>query len=271
MNYNVSVSNLAWTNKDDSGAAELLKRFQIRGLDLVAGRYFNEPWNADVDDWVRVAQWWKSKGFELLGMQSLLFGTESISLFESSDTRKYLLGVFEGIFHRASKIGVKRLVFGSPKHRFLSGDRLGAWQTAVEFFGQLSLMALRDDLFLLIEPNSQRHGCNFLNTTKETAEFAMAVNKSNLGINFDLGAETDNPSFWELDEAELSMIGHIHLSNPDLTELTTFPSNFVRILSALFDTGHTWWTLEQLGHGKITDLPSLERSLEILRKGGLVG
>ena len=95
----------------------ILQDFDVQHIDLAMGRYFDKPLEASLDDWLGVKKFWISKGIQIAGMQSLLFGVPQVSLFGTGEDRKLLTRALGEVFLRAEAIDVKRLVLGSPVHR----------------------------------------------------------------------------------------------------------------------------------------------------------
>ena len=77
----ISISNLAWDVSEDVDVLSLLKEFQVDAIDIAPGKYFPEPAKATTADILTVKTWWKEQGVDIIGMQSLLFGTTGLNVF----------------------------------------------------------------------------------------------------------------------------------------------------------------------------------------------
>ena len=261
----LSISNLAWTRQEDDEVVSILKDFGVQQIDLVMGRYFNKPLEASLDDWLGVKKFWNSKGIQIVGMQSLLFGVPPVSLFGAEEDRKLLSQALEEVFFRAEAIGVKRLVLGSPVHRLrmsLDDSELAA---ASDFFKELGTIAERHNVLLLLEPNSVRFNCNFLNSAKEAANFVSRISSKGLGVNLDLGAELDANSDLKFSPEERATFGHLHLSEPDLSPLSG-NSLFLNLVSdSDLLNQFEFLTIEQLGSTESSNLLGVSSSLAYAR------
>ena len=261
----LSISNLAWTRQEDDEVVSILQDFDVQHIDLVMGRYFNKPLETSLDDWLGVKKFWNSKGIQIAGMQSLLFGVPPVSLFGAVEDRKLLSQALEEVFFRAEAIGVKRLVLGSPVHRLRISLDDSELAVAADFFKQLGTIAERHNVLLLLEPNSVRFNCNFLNSAKEAANFVSRISLEGLGVNLDLGAELDANSDLKFSQEELATFGHLHLSEPDLSPLSGNPL-FLNLVS---DSGlmnqFEFLTIEQLGSTESSNLPGVSSSLAYAR------
>ena len=261
----LSISNLAWTKEEDEDVVKILQEHDVQHVDLAMGRYFDMPHEVSVDDWLGVKKFWDSRGISIAGMQSLLFGVPPLSLFASEENRGIIKGALSQVFFRANSIGVKRLVFGSPIHRRVPVPHENYFELARDFFGEIAQSAQKHDVVFLIEPNSQKFDCNFLNSAKEAAEFVSKVPVSGLGVNLDLGAEFDAGSDLDFSMQEIGTFGHAHLSEPDLGPLSTNPlfqkmASDVKLLS-----NFKYLTIEQLGSSESSNLASVRRALSYAR------
>jgi sugar phosphate isomerase/epimerase len=139
------------------------------------------------------------------------------------------------------------------------------FELARDFFGEIAKSAQKHDVMFLIEPNSQRFDCNFLNSAQEAAEFVSKVSESGLGVNLDLGAEFDAGSDLDFSMQEIGTFGHAHLSEPDLGPLSTNPL-IQKIASDVELLNHfEYLTIEQLGSAESSNLASVSRSLSYAR------
>lgn len=131
---NLSISNIAWNPKEDESIIGILNTLGIKGLEIAPTKIWRAPLDTSRIEVEKVKQRWAIKGFELIAMQSLLFGQNQFNLF-SKDSREEMFIYLSGIIKLAGQLGVKSLVFGSPKNRF-AGDlsKNEQFEIALPFF-----------------------------------------------------------------------------------------------------------------------------------------
>jgi len=241
----ISVSNIGWLSREDLEIAELLTANGVNAVDLTMGRYFEEPHLANSQEWQSITKWWRDRGFAIPAIQSLLYGVGRRNIFAATEDSKYLHAAMSRVILMAADAEIPRLVFGSPHQRKrLSFDQFEL-DIACDFFSSLGDLAASNEVVLLIEPNSIRHGCNFLNTAREALDFVSLVGSRGLGVNLDLGAESQE-SLSEL-AGDLVQFGHLHVSSETLEPLYRELS-WVAKLQVISDlSDFRFVTIEQLG------------------------
>ncbi|AET89909.1 Xylose isomerase domain protein TIM barrel [Burkholderia sp. YI23] len=214
----ISVSNIAWDVAEDQTLAALYARHGVDAIDIAPGKYFPHPAKATAGDMARVKNWWANRGFELVGMQSLLFGTSGLNLFGDTASREAMLAHLAAVCRIGGGVGATRLVFGSPKNR----DRVGipdadVLDIALPFFGRLGDIAAEQGVIVCLEPNPPRYGANFMTTSLETLSIVNQVAHPAIRMQLDTGAITINGEDPATIVRECApAIGHVHLSEPDL-------------------------------------------------------
>lgn len=217
----LAISNIAWDIQEDLAVAELLSKFSVDAIDVAPGKYFPEPINAKDEGIANVRRWWADHGIEITGMQALLFGTTGLNVFGDEKSQEEMLKHLRAVCRIGAVLGATRLVFGSPKNRDRSGlSDAETLEQAVGFFRRLGDTAKEHGVFVCLEPNPIRYGANFMTTSEETAHVVAAVGHGSIRMQFDTGALTINGESPEaVLECSASLIGHVHVSEPDLVPL----------------------------------------------------
>jgi D-psicose/D-tagatose/L-ribulose 3-epimerase len=260
----LAISNIAWDIAEDEGMATLLNKFSVDAIDIAPGKYFPEPAKATDADIQAVKQWWAERGIEITGMQALLFGTVGLNVFGSGDVQDALLTHLAAVCRIASGLGATRLVFGSPKNR----DRTGlsdeqALAQAVPFFRRLGDIALEQGVIICLEPNPTHYGANFMTTSAETAQVVRSVAHPAIRMQLDTGALTINgESAVTVLEDCAELIGHVHISEPNLVPVGDLDTNHGRLHEALarFIPGHVA-SIEMVATKDEPHLDAIERAL----------
>jgi sugar phosphate isomerase/epimerase len=262
----ISISNIAWDISEDELVVDLLKKYEIDAIDIAPGKYFVDPLNTSQEDIRGVRDWWGSYGIEIIGMQSLLFGTKGLNLFGSYRTQSAMLKYLEAVCRIGKNLGATKLVFGSPKNR----DRLRlspkrANDIAIQFFNQLGGIAESYGVTICLEPNPTCYGANFMTNSIDTAAVVEEVAHSCVRMQFDTGAININKERADLIiEKYAGLIGHIHASEPGLITLGDADTDHSSIGLKLKDlTPKQIVTIEMLPSKKESNIIAIERALKI--------
>lgn len=265
----IAISNIAWDTSEDDAIAQLLQTYRINAIDVAPGKYFPDPLYASDGDILRVRHRWAERGIEITGMQALLFGTSGLNIFGSPQSRTAMLAHLKGICRIGAGLGATRLVFGSPKNRDRSGlDDKQTLEVAVPFFRELGAIAQLAGVQICLEPNPTHYGANFMTTCDETAEVVREVAHPAIKMQFDTGAlalNGEDPD--EVLRSYASLIGHVHLSEPDLLPLGDGTTQHQKMSAAIRNyLTPDVVTIETLATVNEAHLVSIKRSLEVAIK-----
>ena len=264
----LSISNIAWDIEHDASVANLLNSLSVQAIDIAPGKYFPVPQATTSGEMHRVRSWWADHGIQIIGMQSLLFGTVGLNMFGSAEVQKRMLSHLTDICRIASGLGVTWLVFGSPKNRDLSGlCRAEAGDRSVAFFRQLGQVAHDQGVEICLEPNPECYGANFMTTARETLAVVKAVAHPAIKMQFDTGAMTitgEDPVALLTDGADL--IAHVHASEPELVPIGTGTTDHRQMAEALERyLPERFVTVEMLNKGGEV-IPTLSNALNTVRQ-----
>jgi D-psicose/D-tagatose/L-ribulose 3-epimerase len=217
----IGISNLAWEINEDEAISALLQKYSVGAIDVVPTKYFPDLEKVTTENMKRIRDWWKDRGVEITGMQSLLFGTNNLNIFGDHETQEKMLKHLTQICRVGAGLGATRLVFGSPKCRNREGlTNAEAQAKALPFFTRLGKIAQDQGVFICLEPNPVGYSCNFMTTAQETAEIVRQVGLDSVRMQWDSGAITMNAeSPTQVAEKFHTLIGHIHASEPHLVTL----------------------------------------------------
>ena len=264
----IAVSNIAWDVDEDEAIAALLASRSIDAIDVAPTKYFapDETVTAAAVDAVR--RWWSARGIEITGMQSLLFGTHGLNVFGPTEVQEKMLGRLAEVAAIARDLGASRLVFGSPKNRdrgMLSDDAANA--IAMPFFNRLGDIAVSYGVSFCIEPNPPRYGCNFLTNSGDAAAFVRRVGHPAIAMHLDTGSiaiSNEDPQALIRDNADI--IGHIHISEPDLIPVADGPLHSVVAASLRQTLPRHVVSIEMLATREEPHPQSVERAVVVTRR-----
>lgn len=268
MTVKISVSNIAWDPEEDEQVASLLKRYGIEAIDVAPPKYFSDVAAASDTDVARVRQKWADRGFRIVGMQALMFGTTGLNIFGGQASQQSMLEHLEHVARIGAGLGGHRLVFGSPRNR----DRQGlsdaeAEAIASDFFGRLGDIAARYGVVFCVEPNPAAYNCNFLTTTRETARFVRSLAHPAIKMQLDLGALSMNDEDPRVVMPEVATsVGHIHISEPNLVPVGDLGSDHRWLAQSLNANGFAgaWATIEMVATKNEPHLVAIERACQVV-------
>ncbi len=210
----LSVSNIGWSEGEDSRVYGLMNKYGFLGLEIAPTRVFSvKPY----DNPERAAVWRESLrdryGFEISSLQSIWYGRQE-RLFGSAKEREILFELTKQAIDFASAMGCKNLVFGCPKNRVLTGQ--GQRETGIEFFRKLGDYAYARQTVLSIEANPPIYGTNYINDTYEAIELVKTTASPGFCLNLDTGTMIENGEPAEMIRGQVKLINHVHISEPGL-------------------------------------------------------
>lgn len=218
---NVSISNIAWDKKDDEKVYNILCENQIYGLDVAPARVFDNPFNITNLQGKEFSNYIKTKGLTPVGMQSLLYGTEGLQLFKDKEKTFQTIEHLKNIMNYAKRIGVTKLVFGSPQNRLIAGLTEAEVQDRSErVFNELGDYAYNNGLYFCIEPNPCLYGADYITNTLDGIELVKRINNPGFRLHLDLGTMLiNNEDIEEVVQQAIPVTQHIHLSHPNLEQV----------------------------------------------------
>lgn len=262
----LAISNIAWDVTEDEAVASLLKNYQVDAIDIAPGKYFPVPALASDSDIGRAKDWWATRGFEITGMQALLFGTTGLNVFGDDLVQHELLQHLGAICRIGRGLGAKRIVFGSPKNR----DRTSltdaeTLKIATHFFRRLGDIALEYNVIICLEPNPTHYGANFMTTSAETAIMVRQIDHPAIFMQLDTGAATMNrENVVTILENCVHLIGHVHASEPNLLPLGDGGTDHAAVYSALTQyLPQHLVTIEMVATKNEAHIASIERALKV--------
>lgn len=217
----LAVSSIAWAPDEEQAIAEKLQVLGVTSVELAPTKIWADPTMATFEDAQAVVEWWRKYDIEVVAFQSMLFSRPDLKIFESDEIRNECMQYLKDFIVLASRMRVKRMVFGSPKNRqrgAMSYDE--AFIVAKDFFTEIAQVAHENNVVFCIEPNAPQYNCDFVTNAKEGAELVGAVNHPGFGLHLDtacmaLAGDDIEHSIQEY----ANKLQHFHISSPMLEQV----------------------------------------------------
>lgn len=262
---NLSISNIAWNIEEDSEIKLLLTNLGIKAIEIAPTKIWDQPLNYTEIDVEKAKLGWASQGIRLVAMQSLLFGQNHMNLFSSHESRREMIEYLTGIMSLAGQLGIKSLVFGSPKNRLAGSLSMKEqFEIAVPFFYELGSIAKREKVVLCIEPNPKQYGCDFVTNSEEGITLVREVAHSNFQLHLDAGALCLNDEdISSAIEKGMPYLNHFHISEPYLNLIGSEHTPHKEIATVLKSEGYSnWVSIEMKNNLSSNNIENVEKALD---------
>jgi D-psicose/D-tagatose/L-ribulose 3-epimerase len=257
----LAVSDLAWTNEEETAAAAALSRLGVKYIELAPTKKWPDLDQAPAAEVTNLRAFWKDHGFEIVALQAILFGHPELTIFKSPQTRSKTLDYLEASFQLASDLGAKILVFGSPKNRLIGElTQEKAFDIATDFFAEAGRRAAKTGVELCIEPNATQYGCDFITTSAEGDELVRRVNSPGFGLHLDTGCmamASDSPA-----NVVKYPPDHFHISAPFLGPVEPQAAEYKAFASSLKEIDYQGFVSIEM---KPAALGNIERTVSAVK------
>lgn len=217
----LAVSSIAWANEEETQVAEKLKSLGIKYVELAPTKIWVDPTKTDIGHAKAVTEWWSQYGIEVVAFQSILFARPDLKIFQDDENRVECLEYVKDFTRLAGKMGVGKIVFGSPKNRQrgeMSASK--AFNIAKDFFTEVAKTAQENDVVFCIEPNAKQYSCDFVTNAEEGANLVEAVNHPGFGLHLDTACMAlAGDDLAESIKRYSKLIQHFHISSPMLEQV----------------------------------------------------
>lgn len=217
----LAISNIAWTNEEESQVASLLRDLGAKYIELAPTKQWDDPTKATPEEIQRYREFWQSYGIEIAAFQSMLFSRPDLKLFESEPNRNETSKYLKAFIRLAGEMGARAVVFGSPKNRQRGAMSFEeASSIAAPFFAELGRVAHGHDVEFCIEPNAEQYACDFVTTAQQGIELVEKVATPGFGLHLDtacmfLASDALAKSIKDAGQA----LKHFHISAPMLGDV----------------------------------------------------
>jgi len=174
----------------------------------------------------------KNFGLKISAFQALFFSKPLWNLFDKND-QNLMFEHFKLLGEMAEGLGVKFLVFGSPKNKKRGDlDLNKSIDLAFDFFQKVGNILKPYNVILGLEPNPKKYDCDFFMETQEVFDFTRILNHTNVKLHMDTGGmiiNQEDPVI--IPDNILKSIRYFHLSAPQLDFPDKSELDFHKILA----------------------------------------
>ncbi len=182
---NLFISNLAWDHIDFSKVVNLLKKYNIKGLDLAPIK-INKNWSLAIKNSKKFKKVLDKFGLKVNAIQGIFFNT-NFNLFKlDKHKNKKLEKHIKKILYISKIYQCNKLILGSSNFR--NKGRLSikdANHIFVNYFKKIIPLLKKNKISICFEPIPKEYGENYLKTTNDLVKLIKKINSKWFGINFD--------------------------------------------------------------------------------------
>jgi sugar phosphate isomerase/epimerase len=264
----LAVSSIAWDAEDEPEILALFGREDVSGVELAPTKWRANPLEATRAEVLGLRNRWRDAGLTIVSLQSLLAGHPDLQLFGDATSRGALHDLLVRTMDFAWQVGAGALVFGSPRNRLRGALSVEEATTiAADFFRTLAPAAAERGCVVCLEANPAVYGGDFLLATAEATGLARRIAHPAIGVNVDLGTMILNG---EDPHAEIvaagALIGHVHVSEPQLAEIGESPLHRVAG-DALASIAYPYWvSIEMRAVGPGNNVPAIGRAIRSVER-----
>lgn len=213
----ISISNIAWENPFDKNVINILKKYNIENIEIAITK-INGTWDIKPSELDNFLLFYKKEKINIYSAQSINYKNNDNIFYENNQFLKHIFNVIE----ICGYLGVKKIVFGSPKNRLKKEDRSFLDYDAIfsDTMIKISEKCNMYDIIFCIEPNSKKYNCNYINNSKECLDIINIINKENIKIHLDSACMHMENDFFMENKDILKNLEHYHISSPFLADLS---------------------------------------------------
>jgi len=234
------VSNLSWNN--DEKAKIILDKYNIKYIEIAPTKIC--PWDELTVQ--KLKDYEKMMDKKIISIQSVLYNT-GLSVTKKEDCDK-ILEHFKKVIEICSEVNIPKIVFGSPKARLVNNDE--DKKIFIDNFKKINDICKENNVYVCLEHNSKKYGCNFMTTIKETIKVIKHLNCDYIKLHIDTGN-----IFMEEEDTEdivdsLKYLESFHISDKNLGQIQNKKHAYVSDI------------LEFINYNKYITLETIDDNLE---------
>jgi sugar phosphate isomerase/epimerase len=209
----ISISNIAWKDPFDNLVLDILKKFNIKNIEIAITK-INGTWDISTGELNSFMTFYKKNEINIYSAQSINYKNDSNLFYENKSFLKHIYKAIE----ICGFLGIKKIVFGSPKNRLKKPNDKDTNFDGIFIDTMINISEKCNiyDIIFCIEPNSTKYNCNYIVNSIECLNIINVINKNNIKIHLDsacMHMENDyNLNHYDV----LKNLEHYHISSPFL-------------------------------------------------------
>ena len=171
------VSNLAWNN--DEEAIKILDKYNVKYIEIAPTKIC--PWDELTTQ--KLKEYEAKMGRKIISVQSALYNT-NLNVTKKEDSEKVIQHFYK-LIKICGEVNIPKIVFGSPKGRLVNNKE--DKEVFMNNFKQINEICKEHKVFMCLEHNSKKYGCNFMTTVTETIEIIKELDCNFIKLHIDSG------------------------------------------------------------------------------------
>ena len=214
----LAVSNIAWSPDENDIVFPILNKMDVKGIEIAPTTLWPNPTKVTPSEIENIKKYFFKAGFTIPAAQALLFNHPELTIFSDENVRQDTLGYLKSLCNICAKLGIPRMVFGSPKNRQKGNLSFNqALEIASNFFFDLADYISPLGIVLCLEPNPADYGCDFILNIPDAITLIKQVNHPNFQLQLDTSSiflNREDP--YQAIPNCIQFIRHCHISEPFL-------------------------------------------------------
>lgn len=263
-----AISNIAWENYNDLKVLELLKSYNVQGIELAPTKVWPGWNNITKQSILELKTFMNDNGFKIPAMQAILFGKPELQLFDTESHRDFLEH-FKLLAELAYELETDVLVFGAPKNRKRNQlSVMDADDIAIDFFSKVGEIFKNGNTSLVIENNPVEYMCDYMTNVSDVENIVNKVNSENIKVHADsAGIHMCVGDIADIIKG-IKKIAHYHISEPMLNPIHEQSVDHYKALNALKDIHYNNWISIEMKQTK-DEYNDIKKSLDFLKNLGV--
>ncbi len=227
------ISNIAWKNSENTKIAKLLNKKNIKLLEFAPDILLTKDYAKK--NLILTKKFWRLNNIKLYSMQSILYEVDNAFLYGNEKERKKFFEEIKKKIDLAKTLGVKIIIFGSPKNRktFKKSkyilDKIG-----LNMFKKIALYTNKKKITFCLEANPKIYKAGYLNYTRDVISIVKKINSRYLKINLDLSTIISNKeNIKKIIKENISIIAHAQISAPYLLNVLKYKKEIKELIELL--------------------------------------